>query len=48
MTLQAFAEEQVVLFNERADSECGTSPDGNGNQNENDNSNGNQNDNDNG
>lgn len=48
LTLEAFADEQVALFNERADTLCGTSPDDNGNQNENDNANGNQNDNDNG
>ncbi len=54
LTLEAFTAEQVVIFNERADTLCGTTSDDNGNQNENDNansndnSNGNQNDNDNG
>ena len=45
LTLEAFAEKQVALFNEQADTLCGTSPDDNGNQNDNDNANGNQNDN---
>ena len=40
LSLQAFAEEQVALFNERADTLCGTTSDDNDNQNENGNDNG--------